>query len=130
MKHKPFSNLIVNKYIVRSPEIDKFKYILHSYYDKHKKKFDSFSVCVIWMKKDVVIKKFTVPRTITLEKPHLFKPSMIELAIVIRVSPLDFLDTFDRNINNEVDEKNIILLSDLKDMTFSHYMAQPKSMLC
>ena len=78
----------------------------------------------------MLINRISVPRTIILEKPHLFKPSMIELPIVIRVSPLDFLDTFDRNINNEVDDINIIFVSDLKDMTLSHYLAQPKSMLC
>ena len=55
---------------------------------------------------------------------------MIELPAVIRMSPLDFLDTFDMNINNEVDEIKKIIISDLKDIKFSHYMAQPKSMLC
>ena len=92
------------------------------------KKIDNFSVCVMWKKNEVFINKISDPSTITLEKRHLFQPSMIELPIVIRVSPLDFLDTLDRKINNEVDEINIIFISDL--MTFSHYMAQPKSMLC
>ena len=55
-------------------------------------------------KSDVLINKISVPSTITLEKPHLFKLSMIEVPIVIRVSPREFLDTFDRNIKNEVDE--------------------------
>ena len=81
-------------------------------------------------KSDVLINKISVPSTITLEKPHLFKLSMIEVPIVIRVSPLDFLDTFDRNIKNEVDEIVIIFISDLKDVTFTRYMTQPRSMLC
>ena len=54
---------------------------------------------------------------------------MIELPIELRVSPLDFLVTFDRNINNGVDEINIIFISDFDDITFSHYMTQPKSMI-
>ena len=78
----------------------------------------------------MLINKISVPSTITLEKPHLFEPSMIELPIVIRVSPLDLPDTFDRNINNEVDEINIIFISNLDEFAFSHYMAQPKSRLC
>ena len=125
-----FSNLIVNKHKVRNPEIDKYKDILQSYYDEHKKKLDNFTVCVMWKKNDILISKISVPSTITLEKQHLFQPCMVELPIVIRVSPLDFLDTFDRNINNEVDEIDIIIISDLKDFTFFHYMDQPKSMLC
>ena len=55
---------------------------------------------------------------------------MIESPIVIRVSPLDSLDTIDRNIKDENDGIVVTFISDLKDMTFSHYIAQIKSMLC
>ena len=130
-KHKIFSNLILNKYNVRNPEIDKFKDINQSYYDEYKKKFDNFTACVKWMNNGLVVKKISAPSTTTLQKAWLFKPSVIELPIVVRVSPLDFLYTFDRNcINDEVDEIAITFLSDLKDITFSHYMAEPKSTLC
>ena len=81
-------------------------------------------------KNDILINKISVPCIITLEKPHLFKPSRIELPIVIKVSTLDFLDKFDRNINNEVDEIKITFISDLDDITFSHYMTYSKLMLC
>ena len=84
----------------------------------------------MWKKNDVFINKISVPSTITLEKPHLFKPCMVELPIVIRLSPFDFLDTFDRNMNNGNDEINILFIFDLKIITLSHYMNQPRSMLC
>ena len=84
----------------------------------------------MWKKKDVLINRISIRSTITLEKPYLFKSSMIELPIVVKVSPLDFLDTFDKNINNEVDEMNIFFISNLKDITFFHYMDQQKSILC
>ena len=129
-KHKYSSNLIIKNFIVRNPKSDTFKDIVQSYNDKHKRKFDNFTVCVIRMKNGLIVNTISVPSIITREKPHLFKPSMIELPIVIRVSPLEFVDTFIRNINNEVDEINIIFISDLKDLTFSHYIAQPKSMPC
>ena len=87
-KHKFFSNLIINKYIVRNPEIDKLKDIIQPYYNDQKKNFDNFTVCVMWKKNDVLIYKISVPSTIALEKPHLFQSSMIELPIVVRVSPL------------------------------------------
>ena len=83
----------------------------------------------MWKKNDVLIKMITVPSTITLRKPYLFRPSMIELPLVIKVSHLDLVHTLGRNINNEVDEINLIFISDLDDMTFSQYMNQPKSML-
>ena len=78
----------------------------------------------------MLINRISIPSTITPEKPYLFEPSMIESPIAIRVSQFNFLYTFDRNINNEVDEINIINVSDLRDITFSHYMPQPRSMFC
>ena len=54
-KHKCFSNLIINKYIVRNVEIDEFKEILPSYYDKQKKKIDNFTVRVIWKKNNEIV---------------------------------------------------------------------------
>ena len=89
-----------------------------------------FFLYVLCEKKEVLINKISVPSIITLEKPYLFEPSMIKLPIVIGVLPLDLLDEFDRNKTNELDEINTILISDPKDMTFSHHMDQPKSMLC
>ena len=79
----------------------------------------------------MLINKISFPSTITLQKPYLFQPSLIELPRVVKVPPLGFLDTFNKScINDEVDEINKIFISDLKDMTFSHYMAQSKSTLC
>ena len=84
----------------------------------------------MWKKNDMLINNISIPSTITLEKPYLFEPSMIESPIVIRVSPINFLYTFDWNINIEVDEINIIFVSDLRAITLSHYMPQPRSLLC
>ena len=72
----------------------------------------------MWKKNDVLINKVSISSTITLEKPYLFKPNMIELPIVVRVSPLDFLNTVVGKINNEVDEINIISYPILK---ISHF---------
>ena len=50
-KHRYFlSYLIINKYIIRNDEIDKFKDILRSNYVNHKRKFNKFSVWIIWKK--------------------------------------------------------------------------------
>ena len=82
----------------------------------------------MWKKNDILINKISVPSIIILEKSYLFKPCMIELPIVIRVSPLDTLDTAHKNIKEEIDELNIIFTSHLKDSTFSHYMNQPNAL--
>ena len=49
-KHKHFSSLIINKNIIRNPEIAKFEDIIHPYYNIQKKKIENFSKCVMWMK--------------------------------------------------------------------------------
>ena len=116
---KYFSNLIINKNIVRNIEFCNLEDIIQPYYKNHKKQFDNFSVCVMWKKNDVVLNNISVPNAITLQKPHLFEPSLIELPIEVRVPSLDFLDTFDINCtNNEVYEIVRIFISDLKDLTF------------
>ena len=69
-------------------------------------------------KNDVPINKISIPSTSTIEKQHLFKPSMIELPKVKRVSPFDFLDTCDGNIKDGIDEIVIILNLILKIRLF------------
>ena len=41
-KHSFFLNLIINKTILKKEESDKFKDIIQSYYDKHKKNLMTF----------------------------------------------------------------------------------------
>ena len=67
-KHIYFSNLIINKYILKNDEIIKFKDILQSYYDEHKKKFNEFTVYLIWKKNNMIINKISVPCTVTIQK--------------------------------------------------------------
>ena len=64
-KHNNFSNLIIKKYIVRNPEIYKFREIIQPYYNKHEKRFDIFSICIMWKENDILINKISVPSTIT-----------------------------------------------------------------
>ena len=133
MKHRYFlSNMIVNKYIVKNIDINKFKDILQSYCDEHKKKFNEFTVTIIWRKKDMIIKKISFPRTITLLRTHMFRPNMFELPIYVKVTEREFLDVVDRNCvyNTISDEVDIIFISKLREMTLQHYMEQPRSMLC
>ena len=59
MKHRYFlSNMIVNKYIVKNNDFNKFKGILQSYYDEHKKKFNKFTIKNIWKKNDMIKIRF------------------------------------------------------------------------
>ena len=121
----------MNRYFVRNPEIDKFKDNIQTYYYEHKKKFDNFSVCVMWKKNDININKISIPSILKNRKPHLFEPNKIELPIMLKIPAYDFLDQFKKEcVNDKVDEINIIIISDLNDITFLHYIDQSNSMLC
>ena len=62
MKHRYFlSNMIVKKHIVKNIDINKFKDILQSYNDEHKKKFNKYTVTSFWKKNDIVINKISFP---------------------------------------------------------------------
>ena len=133
MKHRYFlSTLIVNEYIVKNNDIKKFKDILQSYCNEHKKKFNEFTETIIWKKNDMIINKISIPRTITSQRTHMFKPDMFEIPIYVKVSECEFLDIVDRNCVHNIisDEIDIIFIPELKEMTLQHYMKQPRSMLC
>ena len=133
LKHRYFlSKIIVNKYIVKNIDINKFKDILQSYCDEHKKKFNEFTVTIIRKKNDMIINKISIPRTITLQRTHMFQPDMFEIPIYVKVSEREFLNIVDRNcayiiISDEIDK---IFISKYKEMTLQHYMKQSRSMLC
>ena len=57
------------------------------------------------------------------------------VTINITEKDCDFLDKAIRNYLNQssidkIEEIEIVFISDLKDMTYTHYIKQPKSMIC
>ena len=144
-KHKYFlSNLIINKYIVRNNEIDKFKDILQSYYDKHKKKFDYVDVLIICKRGNETVREIQIPNKVIIEKRYDIPGDINRMPVKLIRSTIphdnngpiiwtgscvDYLDNYYNFDNDFCDEINIIFISDLKDITFFHYMEQPRSML-
>ena len=127
-KHKYFSNLIINKYIVRNDEIDNFKDTFRSYCDKHKKKFDKFTVWVFCKLNDEKVDEVKVPNSLIREKRYKTSHDVVGMPLIFIGPCVDYLDSF--YFDNEFfDERNIIFISDLKDITFFHYMEQPRSVL-
>ena len=46
-KHKYYSNLILNQYVIKDVEVKKFKDVFNPYFHEHTKKFNFFTVCII-----------------------------------------------------------------------------------
>ena len=114
-RHKYFlSNVIINKYVVKSNEINNFKDILKTYYLDHKKKFNSFSVLVVLKTVDGVEHKIKLQSCLIMENGEKLCYEYINDCLSI--------DSF-------CDEINIIFISNFRDITFYHYMNQPMSKL-
>ena len=141
-KHKFFfSNLIINNYIVRNEEINRFKDILQSFYDEHKNKFDNFTVWIIWKIENQIVCDVKLPDKVIIEKQY-FIPSNINwmpmltprdvnrMKEILIGSCVDYSVSFYDLGNDFCDEISIIFISYLEDISFFHYIKQPKSMLC
>ena len=132
-KHRDFlSNLIIKKYIIRNDEIDRFRDILQSYYDKHKRKFNKFSVWIICKKEKKIVREIKLPDKLIVEKrcyiaPDINMITMIliqydvhKLSKILMGSYVEYLDTYYQFANDFCDEISIIFISNLRDITFFH----------
>ena len=127
-KHKNFcSNLRIIKYIVNKDEFDNFKGIFESHYVSHKKKFNSFGVFLVCKIIGKVSNKVKLPSSLVMEKKFTAFGKMVDGECELRPC-FEYIDDY-FFINKLYDEINIIFIPEFKDITFYHYMNQPKSML-
>ena len=112
----------------------------------HKKKFDRFTVRIVWIKEnqivcdvklpDEVIMKdqWCVPRDINRIPMNLINPPMPRginkktSKYLLRLC-VDYLDFFYNFSNNFCDEITITFVSDIEDISYLHYKKQPGSTL-
>ena len=74
----------------------------------------------MWMKNGLIVNTILVPSI------NIYHQIMMRLPITRKETACDYLNKY---MINEVDEIYKIFISDLKDLTFSHYMAQRKIMI-
>ena len=129
-KHKYFSNLVLNKYVTKDIVVDKFKDAITPYYIEHIKKFNILTVYVYFKVDDEIKYKISVTNQAS------YAITVHGCSLIINETACDFLN---KVITNYLDHEElpikiqktaIVFISDLKDMTFSHYMDQSKSMFC
>ena len=124
----------MNKCIAKHLKNKKLKCILLPYYKNREKKFERFTICLIWKKDNQIKVKISIPNTICVNIEYKYINPKNNRFSRSTISCVDYLDKFHHcgalEIHLPFDELNIIITSDIKDMTFYHYMEQPKSMLC
>ena len=128
-KHKYFSNLILNTSTVKDVKLDEFKDVVSKYYFDHVKKFISFTVKICC--------KVNNEHQFKLSVAHVVSLGMVvyPMTVNIKETASDFLDRARKaylkgHEIEKIDETEIVFISDLKDITFNHYMDPPKPMIC
>ena len=93
--------------------------------------FKIFAVYVFWETIDSNKLNLSVPNEVSYGQILHYFP------INITESACEFLDRVVKGYFNhdelnidQIEEVEILFISDLKDMTYTHYMEQPKSMIC
>ena len=96
---------------------------------------------IIW-KKNEIVRETKLPDKLIVEKRCYLAPDMNRITMnliqydVNKISKMmmgscvDYLDTYCSFDNDFCSEISIIFISDLRDISFFHYLKQPKSMLC
>ena len=123
-------NLIINNYIVKIDEIDRYKDVLQSNYDEHEQKFNYFKVKILWKENDLNEKRFSISCSISYMQTKPFKPIMEKMAIDIDTPLNKFLVIVNMNCvyKRISDEIIVIFIFNFRDFTILHYMKQPRSM--
>ena len=132
-KHKYYSNLILNRYVIKNVEVNKFKDVFNPYFTAHTRKINFFTVSILLSLYDgehPLNHKINVSNYVTynIQSEH-YTTYTSELAndFLLRVISIVFSDEYSPKITPEIE---IVFISDPKGITRQHYLEQPKSMLC
>ena len=132
-KHKHYSSLILNRYVIKNLEIIKFKDIFSPHFTAHTSKFNFFTVSILLRLCDgehPLNHKINVSNYVTdiIHSEH-YTTYTTELAddFLHRVLTNYFSHECSPKIIPEIE---IVFISDTKDITRQHYLEQPKSKLC
>ena len=128
-KHEYYSNLNLKTYIVKDKKLDGFKDVMFKYYFDHSKKLNIFTARVYWKVNDEIQSKLSVSHIVS------YWTIAFTMSVTMKGSAWVFLDRaieayFTDQETEKLDRIKIGFISDLKDITFNHYMDQPKSMVC
>ena len=133
-KHKCYSILILNRYVIKKVKVREFKDIFNPYFINLQKELFFFSVSVLLKFDDDDIDCFkhkkSVSNNVTYSiesenyTTHTTEPAPDFLH---RVTGFYLSHKYSPKV---IPEKEIVFISDLKDISQQHYLEQPKSMLC
>ena len=132
-KHEYYSNLILNRYVIKNVEVSNFKEEFISYFSAHSRKYKFFTISILlrlYNEEHPLNEKINVTNYVTYNiesenysfhttvPEHEFLQGVIKIYLSHRCSP------------KIIPEIEIAFKSDLKDITRQLYLELPKSILC
>ena len=135
-KHKYYSNLILNRYVIKNVEVSKIKDVFNPYSIEQTNKFKFFTVCVNLIF-DVDDYENPSKHKITVSSYITYNIQSEHYTTYTTKSASDFLYMVIVEIylshkcsTKIIPEIGIVFISDLINITKEHYLEQPKSMIC
>ena len=119
--HNTSSTTIINRYYVKNPELIEIVKILRKHVFFYNKKFQSYSIICEW--------KLQFLETILhVKSKRMYNRSFHWGLIRYLTGKIDYLSRRGQKFSY-ISEKNITFTADLKNMTYAHYLEQPKQMI-
>ena len=103
------------------------KIFLNHTMSNKKKKFNGFDVLIVYKMNGEVSNKVKLPSSLVMERKYTAFGKILDGESGIKPC-FEYIDDY-FFIDNLYDEINIIFISDFRDISFYHYLNQPKSML-
>ena len=121
--HKLLNKSIICKYTVKNPSFLHIEDILQNFVDEYNKKFEFYSILCKW--------KLNFSDTVINTKPkRLFNFKRRYAGWNLRISLIEKIEFFESKGHklSHISEMNITFVTDLKNMTYEHYLKIPKPM--
>ena len=120
--HKSLSACIISKYTVENPSFLHMQDILKKYVDDYNKKFVIYIIICKWKLhfSDIII-NVESNRLYNIHRPSWNLRSYL-------ISKIEYLENKGHKFSH-ISEMNIVFISNLRNMTYRHYLQIPKSML-
>ena len=134
-KHKYYSNLILIRYVFKIVELIKFQDEFNPYFIPHTRRFTFFTIHLslrLFEDEDIWNNQISVTNNViyNIQREH-FSIRTSELAndFLHRVISIH-CSRSRKGSMKRIPEREIVFISDPKDITQNHYLEEPKSMLC
>ena len=122
--HKSLTKSIIRKYTVKNPSFLHIEDILKNFVDDYNKKFEFFIIFCKWQLRfsDTII-NIKSDRLYNIKRKYASWNLRINL-----ISKIEYFESIGHKFSH-ISEMDIVFITDLRNMTYEHYLKKPKPMI-